>query len=151
MEYPMCTMVLGNGAKDNLEGFMGLVVHESVHSWYYGVLGFDEQRYAWMDEGFTTYAENVMMDNLFNEGKEINPHESSYKSYNYLRASGWQEPLTTPADHFNRNRSYGIASYSMGSLYLAQLEYIVGKEVLRSSLRAFYQQWKFAHLCHGTQ
>ena len=24
----------------------GLVVHESVHSWYYGVLGFDEQRYA---------------------------------------------------------------------------------------------------------
>ena len=45
MEYPMCTMVLGNGAKDNLEGFMGLVVHESVHSWYYGVLGFDEQRY----------------------------------------------------------------------------------------------------------
>lgn len=145
MEYPMCTMVLGNGAKDNPEGFMGLVVHESVHSWYYGVLGFDEQRYAWMDEGFTTYAEDVMMDKIFNEGKAINPHGSSYRSYNYLRASGWQEPLTTPADHFSRNRSYSVASYSMGSLYLAQLEYIVGKEVLRASLRAFYEQWKFAH------
>ena len=145
MEYPMCTMVLGNGAKDNPTGFMGLVVHESVHSWYYGVLGFDEQRYPWMDEGFTTYAEDVMMDMIFNEEKEINPHSSSYRSYNYLRSKGWQEPLTTPADHFSRNRSYSVGSYSMGSLYLSQLGYIVGQETLRASLRAFYQKWKFAH------
>lgn len=145
MEYPMCTMILGNGGKDNLGGFIALMIHEAGHNWYYGILGFDEQRYAWMDEGFTTYAENVLINEFFMDGKRANPHSGSYKAYRRLVTNDWQEPMTTPADHFTRNRAYSISSYSMGNLYLAQLEYLVGKDILRASLREFFNTWKFSH------
>ena len=48
MEYPMATLCIGPGAW----------LHEWLHSWYYGVLGTNESLYGWMDEGFTTYAED---------------------------------------------------------------------------------------------
>ena len=144
MEYPMCTMILGQGGKDNMGGMIALMVHEAAHNWYYGVLGFDEQRYPWMDEGFTTYAENVVINALF-KLEEINPHEGSYKAFRRLKEKRLEEPLSTPADHYCRNRTYGASAYSMGSLYLAQLEYIIGQEALRSGLREFFQLWAFKH------
>ena len=71
MEYPMCTMMLGGG--DDFEGFTGLFVHEGTHNWYYGVIGTNEAAYPWMDEGFTSYAEEECMNVLFSRG-ESNPH-----------------------------------------------------------------------------
>ncbi|MEK7225051.1 MAG: M1 family metallopeptidase, partial [Bacteroidota bacterium] len=48
MEYPMATLCIGPGAW----------LHEWLHNWYYGLLGTNESLYGWMDEGFTTYAED---------------------------------------------------------------------------------------------
>ena len=70
MEYPMCTMMLGGG--DSFEGFTGLFVHEATHNWYYGVIGTNEAAYPWMDEGFTSYAEEEFMNTVF-YGNELNP------------------------------------------------------------------------------
>ena len=51
-------------------------------------------------------------------------HAGAYSSYFGLVKSGMEEPLTTHADHFNTNYAYGIASYSMGDMFLEQLGYI---------------------------
>ncbi len=144
MEYPMCTMILGRNTADEIEGMTGLLVHEAAHNWYYGILGFDEQRWAWMDEGFTTFAENEIMNILFNH-QENNAQQSAYRAHRALVSNNWQEPLTTPADHFARNRAYGISSYSMGAIYLQTLRYLVGDEVFYPSLKSFFNQWKFKH------
>ena len=142
MEYPMCTMVLGSG--DTFEGFTGLFVHEAAHNWYYGVIGTNEAAYPWMDEGFTTYAEEECMNFLFNRGKD-NPHLEAYMAYVYLDTSGYREPLSTPADHFRYNRTYSINSYSAGSLFLNQLEYIVGEEAFARGMMRYWQKWRFKH------
>jgi hypothetical protein len=52
MEYPMATLVSGPG--------LGTAFHEWMHSWYQMMLGTNESLYAWMDEGFTTYAEDLV-------------------------------------------------------------------------------------------
>ena len=62
MEYPMLTIVTGNRKTPSL---VGVSVHEAMHSWYQGVLGFDESHYYWMDEGFTSFATQEVMDYLF--------------------------------------------------------------------------------------
>ena len=46
MEYAMSTLLASPGAW----------LHEWMHNWYHGVLATNESLYAWMDEGFTTYA-----------------------------------------------------------------------------------------------
>ena len=141
MEYPMATLILGNG---KFEGLLGVIVHESIHSWYQGMLATNESKYPWMDEGFTTYAENMTMDHLFGS-KMKNPNINSLMGYLYMVKNFEQEPLTTHADHYNLNKVYGISVYSKGAVFLDQLSYIVGKEVFMNGMLAYYNEWRFKH------
>tara|TARA_B100000767_G_scaffold164444_1_gene154110 strand:- start:1349 stop:3160 length:1812 start_codon:yes stop_codon:yes gene_type:complete len=142
MEYPMCTMILGGGA--DFESFTGLFVHEATHNWYYGVIGTNEALYPWMDEGFTTYAEEECMNILFDRETE-NPHVGAYRNYVYIDTAGLREPLSTPADHFDFNMVYSINSYSAGSLFLNQLEYIVGAFAFDAGMKRYWSAWQFKH------
>ena len=141
MEYPMATMITG---KRSLESLVGVSVHELVHSWFQMLLGTNESLYAWMDEGFTSYASDHVMNILFNENK-TNPHLGSMQSYLGLARSDKQEPLTTHADRYKSNRTYGINSYSKGAVLLSQLSYIMGEEKLMEGMRRYFNTWKFKH------
>lgn len=141
MEYPMATMITG---KRSLESLVGVSVHEAVHSWYQMVLGTNESLYAWMDEGFTSYASDVVMNQLFGE-KKANPHLGSIQALTNYVKSGQQEPLTTHADHYIRNRAYSINSYVKGSVLLSQLSYVMGEEKMMEGMRRYYNTWKFKH------
>lgn len=142
MEYPMCTMMLGGGK--SYKGFLGLFVHEAAHSWFYGMMASNEQRYPWLDEGFTTFAEEEAMNFIFDEGKQ-NPHLGGFANYVVLDSLKLLEPLSTPADLFTYNSLYGIGSYSMGELFLMQMQYIVGDEAFWKGMRMYYNRWAFKH------
>jgi hypothetical protein len=141
MEYAMATMVTG---KRSLNSLVGVSVHELVHSWYQMVLGTNESLYPWMDEGFTSYASDHVMNIIFKEGKE-NPQLASIRGYINNVKSGQQEPLTTHADRYMRNRTYGVNSYSKGSVLLSQLSYVMGEEKMMQGMRRYYNTWKFKH------
>lgn len=166
MEYPMSTLVVSSS--------LGTAFHEWMHSWYQMVLGTNESQYAWMDEGFTSFAESLvteyyravtniqaekdavgtgprkptLVDSLAKSstytGKK-NPHEDAYNNYIFLTKIGLEEPLTTHADHFETNLAYSIASYSKGEVFLEQLGYIVGAPARDKILLDYYYQWRFKH------
>jgi len=139
MEYPMLTLITGKRSKGSL---IGVTLHEANHSWYQHLLATNEALYPWMDEGFTSYASDFVMHEL---SPKFTPYEDSYRSYFSLVASGKQEALTTHADHYETNRAYGTASYSMGLIFLHQLSYIVGQDVLMQSMRRYFAEWKYKH------
>ncbi|GAB3018127.1 M1 family metallopeptidase [Niabella terrae] len=134
MEYPMATLLASPGAW----------LHEWFHSWYQGVLATNESTYAWMDEGFTTYAEQRTQDRR-SSTTYTTEQIDSYQSYFNLVKSQLEEPLTTHADHFNTNAAYSVASYSKGAVFLEQLGYIVGAETRDKILLEYYRVWKFKH------
>ncbi len=141
MEYAMLTMITGKRSQGSLAG---ITAHEMAHMWFQHILATNESTHPWMDEGFTSYISDKCMDAIFDRNsKEI--FKGSYDSYNYLVNSGKQEPLTTHGDRFNLNMAYGIASYSMGTIFLNQLEYIIGKENLASTLKKYFDDFKFTH------
>lgn len=141
MEYPMCTMIAGTGS---FGGLVSVTVHEAIHNWYYGVLATNELKYPWMDEGFTTFAQNIVLD-LLGKRNSANPHKRSYESYIKHVTNKTEEPLTTHADHYEINASYGVASYSKGCVFLSQLEYILGKDVFYKGMKSYFNEWKFKH------
>ncbi|WP_315820710.1 M1 family aminopeptidase [Paraflavitalea speifideaquila] len=166
MEYPMGTLIVSAS--------LGTAFHEWMHTWYQMLLGTNESEYAWMDEGFTSYAEALvteyyqavtknqvtqseigtgprkpqLVDSLTHSntflGKE-SPHKGAYQGYFALVKSGLEEPLTTHADHFETNFAYSIASYSKGEIFMEQLGYIVGADVRDKILLEYYRQWRFKH------
>jgi len=133
MEYPMATLIIGPGA----------AIHEWMHSWYQMMLGTNESLYPWMDEGFTTYAEERVTAWLANS--KAWPYANDYSNYYFLVRSGKEEPLSTHSDHYNTNFAYGIESYSKGAMFLEQLGYIVGAQVRDKILLQYYWQWRFKH------
>lgn len=148
MEYPLATLVTGNRGLGSL---VGVCVHEQMHSWYQMVLGSNESLYAWMDEGFTSYASTIVENELAREGLlpgqtvEDNPFWGTYSAYTQLATSGQEEPLTTHSDRFNTNFAYGLAAYVKGAVFLNQLEYIIGKQAFDKGLLRYYGTWKFKH------
>jgi hypothetical protein len=139
MEYPMCTLILGEGSQAGLNGVMS---HEVAHSWYQMVLASNEALYAWMDEGFTDFASEEALNTIFNEAID---HEGNYNSYFNLVSSGLQEPASMHSDHFNTNRAYGTAAYSMGAVFLHQLKYLIGTENFYKGMKRYYTTWKMRH------
>jgi hypothetical protein len=134
MEYPMATLLASPGAW----------LHEWIHSWYQGVLATNESLYAWMDEGFTSYADD-RVEAWLNGDTSARRVPDYYRSYYFIVRSGLEEPLTTHADHFNTNAAYSVASYSKGAVFLEQLGYIVGASVRDQILLDYYNKWKFKH------
>lgn len=147
MEYPMATLITGNR---NLGSLVGVSVHELFHSWYQGVLGFNESLYPWMDEGFTSYGSSHTMNFLKSQklipGKPVNdPIAETVSGMLNFNKSGVAEPLSTHADHYTRNSAYSVASYVNGSAFLHQINYIVGRNAFDRGMLRFYNTWKFKH------
>lgn len=147
MEYPMATLIMG---ELNLNGLISVSVHEMMHSWFQGVLGFNESLYAWMDEGFTSYAEEIVKEHLrslkmYPGTVSDNPFIRDAQGLISFTNAGRAEPLSIHADHFTTNAAYSVASYVKGSLFLSQLGYVVGEDVLQKGLYKFYETWKFKH------
>lgn len=140
MEYPMLTLITG---KRRLGSLVGVSVHESVHSWYYGLLASNEGRFAWMDEGFTEYASSEVMQELFPQPGD--PHASAFAGYSALVKSGKQEPPSIHADHFITNRGYGTTAYSFGEIFVHQLAAVVGEKELKAGLLRYYDVCRFKH------
>ncbi len=141
MEYPMATLITG---ERGIKSLVGVTVHELIHSWFYGVLGFNESSEPWLDEGFTTWGTDVVMDAVFEKDSGF-VQAGSYKSYFNLAKSGFEEPLTTHADHYNLNTAYGAATYNKGAVFVEQMAYIIGKENFEKGVARLYNDWKFKH------
>ncbi|KIC90436.1 M1 family metallopeptidase [Flavihumibacter sp. ZG627] len=158
MEYPMSTLLSGPS--------LGTAFHEWMHNWYQMVLATNESLYAWMDEGFTSYAESLVdryyrdvsfeekvtrsaegtgPRRIADEKSMQNPHAGAYQNYFALVRSGKEEPMTTHSDHYETNFAYSIAAYSKGEIFLEQLGYIVGAATRDRILLDYYNTWKFKH------
>ncbi len=135
MEYPMATLIKNAS--------IGSAIHEWMHSWYQGMMGTNESLYPWMDEGFTTYAELRVSNWL--HGATGFPFTNAYTGYFRLAKSGLEEPMSTHSDHYETNFAYSNAAYSKGAVFLAQLGYIVGQQMLDKILLAYYREWRFKH------
>ena len=145
MEYPMATLITGERTYSSL---LSVTIHEVLHSWYQMLLGTNESYLAWMDEGFTSFAQNITFLNKFNNIYNldlINPLKKSYNRYYNFVKTGLEEPLSTHSDHFSTNEAYGVGSYTKGAIFLMQLSYVIGEDNLYKGLRRYYNQWKFKH------
>ncbi|BAV94993.1 M1 family metallopeptidase [Ichthyobacterium seriolicida] len=142
MEYPMCTLITGNR---KFKSLARVIMHEAAHSWFHGVLATDEGKYAWMDEGFTSYATTVMLNRIIENKTSDSIFEKTFQSYFDIVKSGKEEPLSIHADHFSTNYAYGIGSYIKGQIFLVQLKYIIGKQNFDNTMKEYFSKWKFKH------
>ncbi|MEZ4806416.1 MAG: M1 family metallopeptidase [Flavobacteriales bacterium] len=139
MEYPMMTLISGHRGLGSL---VGTSVHETVHSWYYGVLANDEGSFPWLDEGLAEYAGSKVMQELFPRPED--PHASAYAGY-WSMVNGDHEPPSVHADHFRTNRTYSGTAYNFGEVFINQLGAVIGERELATGLLRYFDACAFKH------
>ncbi|MFI5202633.1 MAG: M1 family metallopeptidase, partial [Candidatus Kapaibacterium sp.] len=157
MEYPQLIMI--TGYRPNPLSLAGVIAHEVGHQWFYGMLGSNETREAFMDEGFTTFATTLSMNALFGDHQEY-PGEAhswldwfipkfsnkrdNYRGYQEMASQGYEEPLDIPHDWFREDATAGLV-YGKTAAILNMLEYTLGDSTFFAGMREYYWEWRFKH------
>ncbi|GIP36548.1 M1 family metallopeptidase [Paenibacillus sp. J2TS4] len=136
MEYP--TLITAWGAAEdtadlNLER---VVVHEIGHQFFYGMVASNEFEEAWLDEGFTSYAEDKVMEQEYGVKPRL-PLEAAYVTS--------PASLTINAWDYRDHSHYADNVYIRGKLVLMAIEQEAGPRTMQQIMKTYFQRWKFRH------
>ncbi len=134
-EFPMVVM---NGGPSE-----GLIFHEGGHQYLYGILGNNEWKDGWLDEGFTSFQTSWHYQRL---RPAAAPNLGTQQWILPMDLDGWSEPVATPAERFADFGVYNNMVYGKGALFFEMLKYVVGEDTFRRGLRAYYAQWHLKHV-----
>jgi hypothetical protein len=142
MEYPMVAMeAKGKDGPD----LYNVLTHEVGHMWYPMVVGSDERRYAWMDEGFNTFI------NTFSEEAYWHRDDSAVRQRERQLVIGIDQtptaqPIMTPANRYKTSSNLLSLAYVKPSIMLLTLRNkVLGPEVFDSAFREYTRSWAFKH------
>jgi hypothetical protein len=143
MEYPMFVMV---HYAEEPQGAFGTIDHEHGHEWFPMIVGSNERRYAWMDEGFNTY-----INAFSNERRKANTPAADSVFAGYVvnwraaRDAGLDVPLMTRPDNIDP-RALGALGYRKpGAVLLTLRNHVVGRETFDAAFRDYTRRWAFRH------
>ena len=139
MEYPGIIFCL-----DNLggRGLWGDVTHEIGHNWFPMIVGSNERKYMWQDEGFNTFI-NEYSTEKFNKGEFYD--STAYSARRIMRGFVRNlDPLMTPSEAMNLN-DYG-SYYNKTSLGLDMLRNLVlGHDRFDYAFNYYVKYWAEKH------
>jgi hypothetical protein len=143
MEYPM--MVFVHEAEEP-QGAFGTIDHEHGHEWFPMIVGSNERRYAWMDEGFNTYI-NAFSNERRRAGFSAYPQYLA--NWKTTRDRGVESPLMTRPDHVEAT-ALGAIGYRKPAVTLLTLRnHVVGREAFDRAFREYIRRWAFRHPTPG--
>jgi aminopeptidase N len=139
MEYPMMTCI--GGQWDTL-GLYEVTTHEIGHMWFPMVVGSDEKRYAWMDEGLTQFDQSQSMDSFF---KGFDDEARNRKNYLDFAETGGEVELMHHGDRYPNYPSYGVASYYKPASIMVALRGVLGPDVFHKAYTEYIRRWAYKH------
>ncbi len=140
MEYPGIVFCSFNSSGADL---WGVTDHEFGHTWFPMIVGSNERKYAWMDEGFNTFI-NDFSTKEFNKGEFANASFFPDNMTNFVFNDKMDGLLNTP--EVIQQPNLGIVAYLKPSMMLQSLRnLVVGPELFDAAFREYIQRWAFKH------
>lgn len=145
MEYPMFVMV-EYGSNGDPDTVFGTIDHEHGHEWFPMIVGSNERRYAWQDEGFNTYI------NAFSNERRYpgtNAYDGAMLGWRHVMAAGTDTPLMTAPDQIDPE-ALGTIGYEKPAVALWTLRnHVLGAETFDRAFREYTRRWAFKHPTPG--
>ncbi|MGI4021364.1 MAG: M1 family metallopeptidase [Janthinobacterium lividum] len=139
MEYPGIVFCGATSAGGEL---WDVTNHEFGHNWFPMIVGSNERKYAWMDEGFNTFI-NQVDAKLFNKGEYYTKADAEA---NAMSAFGTRAEAIVNTPDVLQASYLGEAAYNKPALGLKILrEQILGEERFDYAFRTYIKRWAFKH------
>ena len=146
MEYPGIVFVGEEYFRNSLiDALEQIIVHETAHQWWYGLIGNDQIDEAWLDEALATYSEVIYYKEKYGveKGKEyfIQNIKIGYEfGKDYLIGDNI---VNKPLKEFTGWDDYGILVYTKGAMFINEIQEIYGEDVLYEILKTYFKRYKF--------
>lgn len=140
MEYPNL-VIIGDELYGPGEFLEYVVVHETAHQWWYGLVGNNQIDEAWLDEALAEYSTLIYYEHYY--GKRVG--QSIYEqlilnSYRFYEASTTPGPILRHLSDFTDWMDYSATVYNKGAIMLKDLEARIGKYKLHEALKLYFKQ-----------
>jgi len=139
MEYPGIVFC---SASDTGNRFWEVVNHELGHTWFPMIVGSNERKYAWMDEGF-----NVFIDNMASKSF----HNGEFEGYRGFEPPAEQffsdslVPILTRPDGIRGSDVFFIQYLKTTYALRLLRDHIIGPDRFDPALRKYMHDWAFRH------
>jgi aminopeptidase N len=130
------------------KSLVNLIAHELAHSWSGNLVTNESWRDLWLNEGFTSYVENRIMEAVFGEDRAVMEQA--------LSAQGLNEELTvlSPGDTQlyidlkgrDPDDAFSGVPYTKGQLFLMYLESKFGRERFDAFVLEYFESHAFQSL-----
>jgi hypothetical protein len=149
MEYPA---ILFDSMADKGKNLFYLTVHEIGHSYFPMIVGTDERRWAWMDEGLNTFIDTYESD-AFNNGEWGPKRDAEYApgagppadQIAALIADPAAPPIMTRADSIPFKYDHPVEYFKTAFGLRLLREDILGPDRFDPAFRKFIREWAYKH------
>jgi hypothetical protein len=144
--YPFPQLTLQDGPSAGMEYPMvinsnqGAADHEAAHQWWPMMVGTNETRYAWMDEGFNQYM-NILSE--ADAAGTVASLDGLGQAYGRISGSEDEAPLMWSAN--DAGSGYGFQTYQKTPLMLSMLGGIVGDDAIIQAMKKYTAAWAYKH------
>jgi len=147
MEYPNLVMISDD--IKYLDDYKNVIIHETAHQWWYGIVGNDEMKYPWLDEALTEFSTALFYD--YNKGYNLTHKgmiETSKENYSlflsvYKDVLGDIDTSMRGCKEYNTEPEYVYCIYVKGVMMFDSLYNLVGKTNFIKSLKIYYEKNQF--------
>lgn len=145
MEYPGIVFIDKNAYTNEYGNYLEIViVHETGHQWWYGVVGNDEIDEAWLDESLTSYSEVVYIRENFGKERGNQYHKHTNEEYYKDKAASIEnETILRSLNEFEGWDDYGTLVYNKGAMFLNDLYEKYGKQRFYEIMKKYYETYRF--------
>jgi aminopeptidase N len=133
------------------KSLVNLIAHELAHSWSGNLVTNESWRDLWLNEGFTSYVENRIMEAVFGEDRAVMEQALAAQGLNYEIAELAPGDTQLYIDLKGRDPddAFSGVPYVKGQLFLMYLEQKYGREKFDRFLLSYFNDHAFQSL--GTE
>lgn len=141
MEYPGIVFC---GFRSTDGRLWDITDHEFGHTWFPMIVGSNERKYPWMDEGFNTFI-NILSTREFNRGEFNSPDYSVDDLAEHIFADGIKDPLMT-APEVIQPENLTEAAYDKPAMMLYVLrDVVLDSQRFDAAFSEYIRRWAFRH------
>ncbi|WP_237388855.1 M1 family metallopeptidase [Acetobacter persici] len=149
MEYPG---IVFDGMNDRDAKLFWITTHELGHSWFPMIVGSNERRNGFMDEGFNTFIDSLASLH-FNKGEFAPKHDSEYAPYTGKPADDIvkvlmdpvYQPIITPSNQGGKGERHAIPYFKAAYGLELLRSQIIGPERFDRAFRHYIEVWAYRH------
>lgn len=120
------------------------LVHEVLHQWWYGMVGNNQYRHAFLDESLTNYLTTVYFERMYDENVAQQQMLLNILApyliflYGVGGTNHDDEVLDTPTDDFSSELAYGVIVYDKGPLAFQAIREAMGDDAFFAAISSYF-------------